>query len=185
MEADAVLTTDAGSWLLWQPEAFAHVHDYDGWATELEEDTDILRHVRSGVAVPISIDSDGAFAFRVRVARARSRLRRPTAADLTERERRYLTVSSEPYLLLSLGRVVISGIEHVGPFDSDRHLSVDVPEGRWVATAHLIEWDAEPGAKDHAGGPAPGALPDFVLLLNPEDDLMPPYRQSLATFDRD
>lgn len=182
-EADAVLSTDAGSWLLWQPEAFAHVHDYDTWATELYEATDMLRHVRSGVAVPISIDSDGASGFRVRVGRTRGRLRGPKPVELTARERRHLVLSSDPYLLVSHGRVVASGIEHVGPADPERHLALDLPAGRWAVTAHLIQWDAEPGATDENDGPTADALPDFVLLLNPEEDPTPPYRQSLATFD--
>ncbi len=127
-----MLGTDAGSWLVWQPEAFAHVHDYESWSSELEEDDDISRHVRAGVAVPIRIGSDGAFSFLVRVGRSGGRLRGPTTADLTERERRYRLVSSEPYLFVAHRRVVVSGIEHVGAVDPDRQLSVDLPEGRWA-----------------------------------------------------
>ncbi len=43
--------------------------------------------------------------------------------------------------------------------------------------------DAEPGAKDAQGKPAAGALPDFVVLISPENTTDRPYRTHLRTFE--
>jgi hypothetical protein len=46
---------------------------------------------------------------------------------------------------------------------------------------HLIDWTAEPGMLDENDKPRPGALPDFVVLLNPKvgnED----FRTSVDTF---
>jgi hypothetical protein len=182
MDASAALATDAGSWLLWQPEAFGHVHDYDSWSEELEDDEDILRHVRAGDVVPITIGGDGACQFRVRVGSPDD----PEGARPTERERAYIVVTSQPYLFVSHGRACLSGIENVGvgPEPLSGLLDLPLPRGRWAVTVVLIGWDEEPGSRDADGRPAAGALPDFLLLLDPEPRSAPPYRQSLTTFDR-
>jgi hypothetical protein len=78
---------------------------------------------------------------------------------------------------------MISGIEHVGAA-ADVGLHVPLPPGRWSVTISLIEWDAEPGQKDHAGRPAPTALPDFTLLISPEHGAPGQYRTKAQTFDR-
>jgi hypothetical protein len=157
----ATLPTDAGMWLLWQPEAFATVCDYDTWSLELEDDVDIVRHIRQGHCVPINIGQDMAAAFIVRVAEP------PGGAELTEREGMYLVVSSDPYLFESQGTAVLSGIEGVmGGFPQ---AEVTVPPGRWAVTSHLIAWDDEPGAKV-GDDPGPNALPDFILLVEPTSD---------------
>ena len=85
---------------------------------------------------------------------------------LSEREARYLTVSSpQPYLFVSTGKAYVTGIEHV---DSQPvpAAAVALGAGRWACSVHLIDWEAEPGmATDD--GPHPDALPDFVVLVNP------------------
>jgi hypothetical protein len=51
-------------------------------------------------------------------------------------------------------------------------------------TVSLIDWEAEPGREGDAGRPTATALPDFTLLINPEDGVAGGHRSKLATFDR-
>lgn len=177
MEVTGVMVTDAGMFGLWSPASFGDIVDYDTWESALLEDEDIARHIVAGAFVPVNIGGDGAFQV---VARVGSTL---VPASLTERERRYVLVSSEPYLFVTTGDAMISGIEHVGAA-ADEGVHVPLPAGRWSMTICLIEWDAEPGQKDHAGQPAPSALPDFTLLINPEPVPNDKYRTKIQTFDR-
>lgn len=102
---------------------------------------------------------------------------------MTERERKYVAVTSEPYLLITDGNAVVSGIEHVGEEPNDR-MRVSLPPGRWSVMIHLIDWEAEPGQADDAGRPAPTALPDFAILINPEGQANRDYRTRVQTFER-
>ena len=47
----------------------------------------------------------------------------------------------------------------------------------------LLDWELEPDAVDVRGRPAPSALPDFAVLLNPERGDAARYRTDLSTFD--
>src|SRR5450432_1098091 len=100
--------TDSGMLALWEPNHFEGITDYDAWERELLEDTDISRHIQQGAFVPLNIHADGSFQCAIRVGTI------DAPASLSERERRYLTVSSEPYLFRSRDRVAISGLEHIG-----------------------------------------------------------------------
>jgi hypothetical protein len=171
------LITDAGMFALWDREAFLGAVDYDSWEAELVEDEDIQRHIHAGHLVPIGIHSDGAFGFAARVGSV------DAPAVPSERERRYLTVSSEPYRVRSPGRLHLSGIEHIhAEPEAASVMALDVPAGDWAVTVHLLEWDSEPGMKDAQGRPTPDALPDFLVLLNPATRTEG-FRQSVDTFD--
>ncbi|MEU8648141.1 hypothetical protein AB0C91_40355 [Streptomyces sp. NPDC048674] len=61
----------------------------------------------------------------------------------------------------------MDGIENVGADVSDSVLEHPVPEGHCAVVVHLIDWQAEAGGQDKDGRPVPGALPDFVVLINP------------------
>jgi hypothetical protein len=173
--------TDAGMHALWNPARFTSITDYATWENALLEDDDITQRVQAGELVPINIGSGGAFQFLVRVGTAGQ------SPALTSRERQYLMVSSQPYLYLSDGTACLSGIEHIGADLGPPVTTLAVPAGPCAVTIHLIEieWDAEPGAKDAEGDPAPGALPDFVVLISPGGTTANPYRIQLQTFDRD
>lgn len=175
-QIEGTVATSAGMFLLWNPDRFQSVIDYDTWETELLEDEDIERHIADGSVVPITIGADGAFAMVIRVGSAAE------PAALTEREIRYLTTSSEPYVLGSDGRACLTGIEDVRSDPGSNSLSFALPSGRWSVTVHLIAWDDEPGARDATGEPGPNALPDFVLLLTPETSPPVPYRTEVETF---
>src|SRR5215218_2852336 len=83
--------TDAGMCALWNPQRFTTIVDYDTWARELSADDAILRHLRHGDLVPLNLGFDSGFGVTVRLGPLRT-------AVLTERETRYLVVSSDPYL---------------------------------------------------------------------------------------
>ena len=171
-----VHATDAGMHGLWDVAAFAGIRDYDSWAAELLEDADIGRQIAAGRFVPLNLGSDGAMEIEVRVGSAAD------PAALSERERAYLVVSSEPYLLRSGGRVGVSGIEAVSSVPDAAAGEFPLPAGDHAATVHLIAWDEEPGMRTD-DGPAAGALPDYVVLLNPPGP-DPRYRTAVETFDR-
>lgn len=176
-DSRGVLATDAGMLALWSPAAFAGVVDRATWERELRGDEDVARHVAAGHLVPLNIGMDGAYGVVVRVGS------HAEPAELTERELRYLLVASEPYLLVCDGGAVASGIEHVsGDGAGDRGLVVPVPPGRWSVVAHVLDWELEPDAVDADGHPAPSALPDFAVLLNPERGSATPYRTAVQTF---
>ncbi|MGK5741244.1 hypothetical protein [Micromonospora sp. URMC 103] len=168
------MATDAGMQVLWTPDPFTSVVDYDSWEEALIEDADILRHVVAGQLVPINL-GDAAFEFVVRVGDA------DQSAELTERERTQLLVTSDPYLIISGEKLYLTGLEHVSATPDDQALRVTAPAGRYAVTVNLIDWESEPGSQTPSGDPALHALPDFVLLLNPAASPEATYRRSLQT----
>jgi hypothetical protein len=175
-ESSLTARTDAGMLALWNPARFAAITSYQAWEHALLDDQDIARHVAAGDLAPINIGGDGAFTFLVRTGP-------PRAAALTGREQRHLLASSQPYRYLSAGIACLSGIEDISAAPGPAVTTLAVPAGRCDITIHLIDWAAEPGAKDHHGRAAPAALPDFVIHICPstEDNR---YRTELRTFDR-
>ena len=177
-EARGTLATDAGMLVVWQPEAFASVVDYDSWEEELLEDDDLERHIRAGHLVPVDIGADGGYGVVARAGAA------DAPARLSGPEARYALVTSEPYLLVATGRALLSGLEHVGADPEARHtLAVEVPPGRRRVTVSIIDWERDPAPVGADGRPVPGALPDFAVLLDPEPEPAPGYRTALLTFD--
>lgn len=162
---------------LWNPSRFTGITDYQTWEDALFEEEDITQRVRAGELVPINIGSDGAFQFLVRVGTAGQ------APTLTSRERQYLFVSSQPYLYVSDGTARLTGIEHICADPGPGTPALAVPAGLNAVTIHVIEWDAEPGAKDAQGKPSAGALPDFIVFITPAGTTGTPYRTQLQTFD--
>ncbi|HZZ77387.1 MAG TPA: hypothetical protein VFE62_02650 [Gemmataceae bacterium] len=156
--------TDAGMVCLWDPEAFRSVVDYDTWEEELCEDRDILRHIKAGHLTPINTNHgvDGAFAVIVRIGDD------ALPASLTEREARYILAESAPYRFQSSGRICVSGLEYIEAQPGPSVGVVPMPTGEYMVKLYFIAWDDEPGMKDRKGRPKPGALPDFVLLVNPK-----------------
>ena len=101
---------------------------------------------------------------------------------LSDRERAYAVVASEPYLLVVTGgEVCLSGIENVGAA-SYAELRLGIPDGRYAVRSTIVAWDDEPGALDAQGRPSADALPDFVLEIQPERGTEP-YRTNELTFD--
>lgn len=177
-ETSLLAATDAGMHALWNPSRFTGITDHETWEGALLEDDDITERVRASELVPINIGSDGAFQFLVRVGTAGQ------APALTRREKQHLLASSQAYLYLSDGSARLTGIEHICADPGPDTPALTIPAGPNAVTIHLINWDAEPGARDAHGKPAPWALPDFVVLISPEGSTGR-YRTLLQTFDRD
>ncbi|MFD7966243.1 hypothetical protein ACFV5J_36215 [Streptomyces zaomyceticus] len=114
------------------------------------------------------------------VAAARSG---PGAAGLTEREAAHRLVASQPYLFVSHGRALTSGIEDVAGDAPDGVLELPVAVGRHAVVVHLIDWQAEAGSRDEKGRPATGALPDLVVLINPAPPRRETFRTAPTTFE--
>ncbi|MDG4822793.1 hypothetical protein O7635_13135 [Asanoa sp. WMMD1127] len=172
MEVTEALATEAGLFGLWSPASFPPTTDWEG---ELLDDEDVMRHIAAGAFVPINIGADGAFQFVARVGSVAA------PAGLSGRERRYAAVVSDAYRFVAPDHdAVISGIEHVG---TETGLRVPLPDcAHWRVRVALVDWAAEPGQQRADGGPGPDALPDFVVLLNPEAG-EPAYRVRIETFD--
>lgn len=173
--ARKVCSTMSGMYCLWDQSAFADVHDYGSWDKLLCEDLDIEVQISAAAFVPINIRSDGVAEIEVRVGSCNQ------PESLTERENSYLGASSAPYLLHAQGPVFVSGIEHVEGKPSANCGEVNVAPGAYAVTVHLIDWTAEPGMLDENDKPRSGALPDFVVLINPKvgnED----FRTSVDTF---
>jgi hypothetical protein len=167
--------TDAGMHCIWEPSAFESVVDYDTWSEQLLNDSDIARHISDGHFVPLNIGDDGGMEIEVRFGV------NGQPATLSEREKQFLIVKSEPYKFLSKGKACISGIEHVTVPPARAVGIVDIPAGEYAATIHLLAWDEEPGMQTDAG-PADGALPDYLVLINPSTDIGT-VRTSIHTFE--
>jgi hypothetical protein len=163
--------------VLWDPRRFEDVVDHETWEDELLEDEDIVRHIRAGSLVPLHVDGDGAFGVLVRVGTASA------PATLTERERGHQLAASQPYLFVSGGRAIVGGIEDVSGDASDGTIEQPVPEGRCAVVVHVIDWQAEAGSYDETGRPLPGALPDFVVLINPAQPGHGTFRTAMNMFE--
>ncbi|MEU1229360.1 hypothetical protein [Streptomyces sp. NPDC005828] len=171
------VATDAGTVVLWDPHRFEAVVDHDTWEDELLEDEDIVRHVRAGALVPLNVGGDGAFGVLVRSGTV------AVPVGLTDREAAHQLAASQPYLFVSRGRALVGGVEDVGGDASDGVIVHPVPEGRHAVVVHLIDWQAEAGSQDEGGRPVPGALPDFVVLINPVRPGQGTFRTAVHTFE--
>ncbi|MGW2016715.1 hypothetical protein [Streptomyces sp. NPDC001927] len=176
-EAPVTVATDAGMLVLWDPQRFEAVVDYDTWEDELLDDEDIVRHIQAGALVPLNVGGDGAFSVLVRSGTAAA------PARLTERETAHQPVASQPYLFVSRGRALVGGIEDVSGDAPDGVIEHPVPEGRHAAVVHLIDWQAEAGGQVKDGRPVPEALPDFVVLINPAQPGQEAFRTAVHTFE--
>ena len=170
-----VFYTNSGMLGLWDYSAYQHIKNYDAWEPEFVEDEDILRNIKNATYVPINIQSDGAYSVEVKLNEA---------TELSSREQKYLTVTSQPYLLKTEGKVALSSMETVGndPVENIKILSVD--PGEYAVQIHLIGWDKEPGSKGADGAPSDNALPDFIVCISRNDGQLKQFRQEIETFRR-
>ena len=168
--------TDAGMHCLWCPTAFRMIDDYEAWEKELLADSAIRRRIKAAQFVPINIGSDGSFEIELRVGTAK------TPEALSDREAKYLVVESKPYRFASDGKMCVSGIEYVHCDPTDAVGVLVLPKGEYAVTMHMIGWDEEPGMADKRGLPKKNALPDFVVLVNPQSEGNTRYRTDIETF---
>jgi hypothetical protein len=153
------VVTDAGFFALWDPAKFHEIDDFDSWESEVFDELE--DHEDAGAIVSFH-DADGVYQLVVRIGSATA------PARLDDREARYRGTVTGPHLFVSAGAAMISGIEYVGD-SQDVGLRVDLPAGRWSVVVTRIDWESEPDSRDGDGKPSPNALPDFVVVINPED----------------
>jgi hypothetical protein len=170
-----MVATSAGMCALWDPEQFTHVIDLDTWEDEVAEDAALVRKMEQAVFVPLNAGGDGAFQVVIRGGQDN--------AALSERESRYVLVSSQPYLLGSRGTVELGGLESIGGGPDRNVIRIPVEAGRYSVVVHLIDWKAESGALTADGRPSENALPDFLVIFGGESESAS-YRINVATFDR-
>lgn len=146
-----VVRTDAGMLSVWCPRPFASVNGYDAWEQYVNDR--LQDAIASGELVPVNIGSDGSWGVRVAIA----------PDGLTERERAYAVITSEPYLLVvSGGEACLSGIEGAGD-PAFAALRFPLADGRYAVRSTIVAWNEEPGALAADGRRAASALSDFVV----------------------
>lgn len=169
------LHTASGMWGLWNYDTYKHIDDYDKWEPLFCEDKDIVKQIKSHSFVPIYIFEDGCRSFTVRVDE-----------ELSEREKRYVCVQSEEYLLKSTGKVVVSGIDEINQnLSSDSVIELALNEGCYSVKIYLLAWDEEPGAYLENGEISPDALSDFIVIVKSSANLESKYRTRINTFSED
>jgi hypothetical protein len=170
-EGSYVAATAAGMCGLWQPEHFVHVASLDTWEDEVSEDQALETHIRQGAFVPLNVGGDGSFQVTIR------------EGSRSAREERFTLVSSDPYLLVSYGSLMLGGLENVGSYIGGAH-EFPFPAGRYSVKVHLLDWKAEPGSVGADGRPTGSALPDLVVEVHLASDEPTSFRSSVQTFER-
>ncbi|MEW2386272.1 hypothetical protein AB0873_29915 [Micromonospora sp. NPDC047707] len=170
-EGSYVAVTGAGMCGLWQAEHFEHVTSLNAWEDEVSEDEALASHVRKGAFVPLNVGGDGCFRVTIR------------EGGRNAREKRYTLVSSDPYLLVSRGTLMLGGLENVGSYIGGAQ-QIAFPAGRHLVKVHLLDWKAEPGSVGADGSPTGIALPDFLVEIHPEPDGFVAFRSTVRTFER-
>ena len=162
---------------LWDSTHFPMVYDEESWYDALGDDSEVVRHTVGGYFVPVRLNTPGVFEYEVRWGTATE------PADLSERERGLLAVSSRKYLFRSSGGLCFGDYRHLEAVASDKVGYLELPAGEYVAQIHILAWDDEPGAEDERGHRNDGTLPDLLIVLNPASlDFRAPG--SLQTFTR-
>lgn len=169
------LYTASGMWGLWNYDTYKHIDDYNKWDSLFCEDEDIVKQIESHYFVPVNIFEDGCRSFTVRIDE-----------EISEREKQYICVQSEEYLLKSTGKVIVSGIDKIDQnIRTDRVMELDLPEGYYSVKIYLIAWDEEPGAYLDNSEISPDALSDFVIVIKSGVDSERGYRTKINTFSED
>jgi hypothetical protein len=162
-----VFETDAGTLCAWDALSFDGVVDAESWELVFGNDAAYQLRIEAGQVFPIGLDRafDGAFAVLLRAAEGGE------SCELSEREREYLIARSQGYRFVSTGSILVGGVEHVGvPEEEGAAAGMQLAPGCYRAEVCVVAWGDEPGMRLADGRPAEGALPDFVVLLNPASD---------------
>ncbi len=169
------LATSSGMWGLWNYDTYKHIDDYDKWDELFCEDEDIVKQIESHYFTPIYIFEDGCRSFTIRIDE-----------EISEREKKYICVQSDEYLLKSTGKVIVSGIDNIDKnINSDSVIELDLPEGYYSVKIYLISWDEEPEAILPDGKISPNALSDFVVIIKSNTNLERDFRTKINTFSED
>jgi hypothetical protein len=165
VELTATVYTGAGMHAVWDVDEFSWIKDYNSWSDQLEDESDLRRHIAAGHLVPVNIGSDGTFCLRV--VGDEAAMPEPSTGQL-----RRTLVTSEPYRLRSTGRIAVSGIEFVAVPDAKVHVA-DLPAGDYDVCVRLLNYDDVAEKTDEH--------PDFLITIGPAQAASP--RLEIATFD--
>ena len=166
--------TDSGMLCIWDYDSFKHIHDYDSWDKELCEDEDIARNIDKHAFIPLNL-GDGAFEVEIRTG----------CNNLSEREKEYLLVPSQPYLFQTAGKICISGLEHVSGELDNNISTMGLNSGQYIVQINLIDWNQEPGAVNEDGSPTNMALPDMIVFVSEYDNSDITFRTEIETFRKE
>jgi len=163
-------TTRTGMCALWEPSRFTHVTNAETWAVAFDNDESIISMIKEGAFVPLNVGGSSTFKIDVR------------SGALTETEQRLRAVTSEPYLLKTEGLIKVGALEEIGSYIGGG-TEISVGKGSYLVIVHLMDWEAEPGARDADGEASPDALPDFIVQLALiEPGSAPVFRTEVLTF---
>ena len=160
------------SYAIWNPRAFAHLCDFVAWEQVFLKDERIEAEARRGALVPVYLHADGGALFEVRVASGAK------AATVSPEERAWTVKASQPYLFQSDGALAISGIEQVNGTAASDVKTLPLPRGRWSVSVRMLEPPRDPSGKHNA-------VPNLLVVMNPESQPAPVYRSSIETFGGD
>jgi hypothetical protein len=174
MEWKKTLATSSGMWGIWDYETYKNISNYDQWSRYFEEDNNIVQQIINNHFVPINIGSDGVFEFNIKMNE-----------NLTDREKKYVIASSEPYLIKSNGILKISGIEYIDKnIREEQCISVKIEPSMYSVIIRLIDWKQEMGMVQSDGKPKKEALSDFIIEISENICQNKNNNISLKTFGR-
>lgn len=148
--------TTTGMCGLWDPTHFPMVYDLEGWQDTVGNEANLVRQVAGGYFVPVKLNTPGVFFYEVR-----------EGGGLTDREQSLLAASSRQYLFRSSGTLCFGDYQHLEAVASEKVGTMPLGAGEYLAQAHILSWDKEPGATNERGWRNDGYLPDLLVILNP------------------
>jgi hypothetical protein len=155
--------TDVATWFLFHPQDLAHRNQdpFSWWGYDFALSKEFL----AGNLVAVSTGADGGFSVRL------------TNQDLTTRERTYAKYSKKFRLQVRHNRLFLDGgyaLNSDDPSDKPEDFPdqwIEVPNGTYEVTVHVLAWDKEPGAVDRDGRATKSALSSYVVVFKPVDKL--------------
>ena len=104
---------------------------------------------------------------------------------MNERDKKYILVSSNSYLIDSSGKLILSGIEFIdGNINENKCVTIETGKESLMVKIHLIDGNKEPNSLDENNRPTTDALPDFIVEFNSFDNsiLNEEFLNSMKTF---
>lgn len=78
----------------------------------------------------------------------------------------------------------MGGIEDICDVDHAAENTFELAAGRYLVLVNLLDWKADPDSVGSDGRPLPSGLPDFLVLIRPEEPATSEYRTAVETFER-
>jgi len=157
-----IIGTDVATWFIFHPDDLVHRKDdpINWW----DHDFAIRKELSTGTLVAVSTGGDGGYKIRV------------TDGSLTECERKYARHAKKFRLRVKHGRLYLDGgyalpSEMADDPEDFPNQWLEIPNGDYEVTVHVIDWSKEPGALTANDKVTDQALPSYVAVFKPVDDL--------------